>query len=275
MQLLLDEYYTASALMVRDQQPKVAVCTSSCPARLRRALACSQPWNPDKIIIIDSSPSRCSNRASLFACMHKVVIRASLVREARHQAGLGDVRKKKNLRDRIGRLVVSKTALDLICRLEVPSSVKSASHRLYLEEVVFGDASRYSRITISRHGEKAASEAIGDAAVHERQSTPSAILSRLAKKRHANPYHINLKLYSPVYHVERAGLGFNKVCGCFAASCQAALPQPLLACLSRLPCHGNHLSTLSSQRPLPCSKSGHCYGARKNHGKPLRTIPST
>jgi hypothetical protein len=154
MQLLLDECYTASASTVRDQQPKVAVCTSSCPARLRRALACSQPWNPDKIITIDSSPSRCSNRASLFACMHKVVIRASLVREARHQAGLGDVRKKKNLRDRIGRLVVSKTVLDLICRLEVPSSAKPASHRLYLEEVVFGDVSRYSRITISQHGEK-------------------------------------------------------------------------------------------------------------------------
>ena len=122
------------------------------------------------------------------------------------------------------------------------------------------------------------SEAIGDAAVHERQSTPSAILSRLAEKRHANPYHINLKLYSPVYHVERAGLGcrpFNRVCGSFAASCQAALPQPLLACLSRLPCHGNHLSTLSSQRPLPCTKSGHCYGARKNRGKPSRTITST
>ena len=152
MQLLLNRCYTASVYMVRDQQPKVAVCTSSCPARLRRALACSQPWNPDKIITIDSSPSRCSNRASLFACMHKVVIRASLVREARHQAGLGDVRKKKNLRDRIGSLVVSKTALDLICRLEVPSSVKSASHRLYLEEAVFGDASRHSSITRSQHG---------------------------------------------------------------------------------------------------------------------------
>ena len=72
-----NECYTASASRVGDQQPKVAVWTSSCPARLRPVLACSQSWKPHKIITTDSSPGRCSNRAFLFECMHKVIIRES------------------------------------------------------------------------------------------------------------------------------------------------------------------------------------------------------
>ena len=143
---------------------------------------------------------------------------------------LGDIRKMETCEiDSV--LSSSLRQRDLTCRLGVPSSVNSAPQRMYLGEVIFGDVSRYLRMN-PHNGEQPVSEAIGDA---NGEARPARFRVDSRKKRHANPYHINLKLYSPVYHIGRAGLGcrpFNKVwelCG-ELSSCPAAtfayLPQP-------------------------------------------------
>lgn len=101
----------------------------------------------------------------------------------------------------------------------------------------------------------------------------SAILSRLAEKRHGKPVPHQFKVILPCPSSER-GLGctpFNK-CGSFAASCQAALPQPFV-CL-RFPCPSNQLSNAHLAVDSTSSESGHCYQVHASHEETCPEIHS-
>ena len=109
--------------------------------------------------------------------------------------------------------------------------------------------------------------------LHELQSTPSAMLSRHSEKRHGQPVPHQFKVILPCPSSER-GLGckpFNK-CGSFAASCQAALPQPFAASASPA------MATTSAGCPHrnfhPAAESAHCYGVHVRYESNCSVSPS-
>jgi hypothetical protein len=160
---------------------------------------------------------------------------------------------------------------DLIRRLGVPLSVNSAPQRMYLEDVIFGDVSRYLRRMMPQYGEQPVSEAIGDA---NGDARPARFRVDSRKKTPCQSVPHQFKVILPCLPHWASGARMQAVqqsVGALRRAVKLPCRNLCLPASAASPATATTSARCNHRDVYPAvdlAESGHCYGARTNHGKP-------